>query len=173
MSPSTSPPCGYPTHGCVWDFTEQPRQRPPRPLRPLRPTSLSRPSTAAFHLRCPCSPWNRFISTATGLDVDSDELWTIAARNRNLIRALNVRRGLRRSDEKPPADHWKKREPEMEQKLLDEYYAFKGWTDDGIPTKARLDELGLEYVSEDFIRRGILPAADGTPAQVAVAATTS
>ena len=50
------------------------------------------------------------------LNLDSDGLWKIAARNRNLVRAINVRRGLRRSDETPPADHWKKRDPETEQK---------------------------------------------------------
>ena len=103
-----------------------------------------------------------FVSLAVGMDLDSDGLWEIAARNRNLIRAINVRRGLRRSDEKPPEDHWKKREPETEQKLLDEYYAFKGWTNDGIPTKEKLDSLNLEYVSEDFIRRGILSGSEET-----------
>jgi aldehyde:ferredoxin oxidoreductase len=96
------------------------------------------------------------ISLATGIDVDSDQLWKIAARNRNLVRALNVRRGLRRVDEAPPADHWKIRDPEMEQKLLDAYYEFKGWNNDGIPTKEMLHELGLDYVYEDFVQRGIL-----------------
>jgi aldehyde:ferredoxin oxidoreductase len=97
-----------------------------------------------------------FISLATGMDLDSDALWTISARNRNLIRAINIRRGLRRADEAPPADHWKIRDPEMEQKHLDAYYEFKGWNHDGIPTKETLDKLGLDYVSEDFVQRGIL-----------------
>jgi len=90
------------------------------------------------------------------MDLDSDALWTISARNRNLIRALNIRRGLRRADEAPPADHWKVRNAEMEQKHLDAYYEFKGWNHDGIPTKETLDKLGLDYVSEDFVKRGIL-----------------
>ena len=106
-----------------------------------------------------------FISHAVGMDLDSNKLWEIAARNRNLIRALNVRRGLTRSDEKPPADHWKKREPEMETKLLDAYYEFKGWNNDGIPTKEALDELGLDYVSEDFVERGILVDNECTPSE--------
>jgi len=97
-----------------------------------------------------------FISHATGLDLDTEKLWEVARRNRNLVRAINVRRGLRRADEKPPEDHWKKREPEMEQKLLDGYYEFKGWNNDGIPTRETLDKLGLGYVSEDFLKRGIL-----------------
>jgi aldehyde:ferredoxin oxidoreductase len=44
----------------------------------------------------------------------------------------------------------------MEQKHLDAYYEFKGWNHDGIPTKETLDKLGLDYVSEDFVKRGIL-----------------
>ena len=56
---------------------------------------------------CPTSS-----SHATGFELDDDALWEIARRNRTLVRALNVRRGLRRSDEKPPEDHWKKRDPE-------------------------------------------------------------
>ena len=97
----------------------------------------------------------QFITLASGIELDSDALWKIAARNRNLVRALNIRRGLRRVDEAPPADHWKKREPETEQQLLDAYYEYKGWNNDGIPTHKTLRELGLDYVSEDFLKRGI------------------
>jgi len=114
-----------------------------------------------------------FISHATGMELDSDGLWKIARRNRNLIRALNVRRGLRRADEKPPEDHWKKRDPEAEQQLLSDYYAFKGWNDDGIPTKETLEGLGLGYVSDDLIARGILTEDAGAAAPASVAAATS
>jgi len=97
-----------------------------------------------------------FISLATGMDLDTDGLWKIAARNRNLVRAINVRRGLRRVDEAPPADQWKKRDPAAEKELLDAYYEFKGWNNDGIPTGPTLDRLDLSYVTEDFVQRGIL-----------------
>jgi len=100
-----------------------------------------------------------FITYATGIEMDSDRLWEIAARNRNLVRAINVRRGLRRVDEAPPADQWKHRDPKAEQELLDQYYEFKGWNNDGIPTAKTLDKLGLSYVKEDFIERGILEKA--------------
>ena len=62
---------------------------------------------------------------------------------------------MRRADEKPPEDHWKRRFPELEAKLLDEYYKFKGWNKEGIPTKETLDELGLDYVSQDLEQRGV------------------
>jgi aldehyde:ferredoxin oxidoreductase len=44
----------------------------------------------------------------------------------------------------------------METTLLDAYYEFKGWNNDGVPTKETLDGLGLNFVSEDFAKRGIL-----------------
>ena len=96
------------------------------------------------------------ISSATGMDIDEAGLSKTAKRNRTLIRAINIRRGMRRADEKPPEDHWKKRFPELEAKLLDEYYKFKGWDNQGIPTKESLRELDLAYVAEDFEQRGII-----------------
>ena len=96
------------------------------------------------------------ISSATGIDMDETKLTQIYNRNRNLIRAINVRRGLRRADEKPPEDHWRKRFPELEQNLLDKYYRFKGWDNDGIPTKKTLQELDMASVAEDLEQRGII-----------------
>jgi aldehyde:ferredoxin oxidoreductase len=88
--------------------------------------------------------------------MDEARLKQVYKRNRTLLRAVNVRRGLRRADEKPPEDHWKKRFPELEEKLLDAYYKFKGWNNQGIPTKESLQELDLAYVAEDFEQRGII-----------------
>ena len=113
---------------------------------------------SSFHLKPPYHIHNipKFISAGAGFDMDEDKLSKAAKRYRTLVRAINIRRGMRRKDEKPPEDHWKIREPEMEKLLLDEYYKFKGWNNDGIPTKATLDKLGLDYVSKDFIERNIL-----------------
>ena len=88
--------------------------------------------------------------------MDEAGLTQVYKRNRNLVRAINVRRGLRRADEKPPEDHWKKRFPELEAQLLDAYYKFKGWNNDGVPTKETLKELDLGYVAEDLEQRGII-----------------
>ena len=112
-----------------------------------------------------------FISTATGIDMDEAGLSQASRRNRTLIRAVNVRRGMRRNDEKPPEDHWKKRFPELEAKLLDEYYKFKGWNNQGIPTKESLNELALDYVSEDFIQKGILTDSEDAPSKKTSAET--
>jgi benzoyl-CoA reductase subunit BamB len=113
---------------------------------------------SSFPLKPPYHMHNypAFISSATGIDMDEAGLTQIYKRNRNLVRAINVRRGLRRADEKPPEDHWKKRFPELEEKLLDAYYKYKGWNKDGIPTKEALHELGMDYIAEDLEQRGII-----------------
>jgi benzoyl-CoA reductase subunit BamB len=97
--------------------------------------------------------------------MDEAKLKEAIKRYRTVVRANNIRRGLRRKDEKPPPDHWKKRFPELEKELLDAYYEFKGWNNDGIPTKETLDELGLDYVSKDFLQRGILTGGEAAPSK--------
>ncbi len=99
--------------------------------------------------------WPVLISAATGMEMDKDKLWEIARRNRTLIRAINVRRGLRRKDDRPPENHWKKRFPELEETLLDTYYELKGFDKNGIPTRESLHDLNMDFISEDFEKRGI------------------
>jgi len=112
---------------------------------------------SSFPLKPPYHIHNiaEFISAATGIEMDKDKLWDAATRNRTLLRALNVRRGMRRADEKPPEDHWRKRFPDLEKQLLDGYYKLKGFNSDGIPTKESLQALSLDYVVEDFEQRGV------------------
>ena len=97
----------------------------------------------------------QLISLVTGLDLDEAELWEIAQRNRNLVRAINNRRGMRRKDEVLPSSQRIITGYQSEQKLLDDYYQFKGWSKEGIPTMETLVKLGLEYVQKDFEQRGI------------------
>ena len=113
---------------------------------------------SSFHMKPPYHIHNfpKFISAGAGIDMDEDKLTQATKRYRTLVRAINIRRGMRRKDDRPPEDHWKKRIPELEEELLDTYYKLKGWNKEGIPTKESLHELGLDYVSEDFIKRGIL-----------------
>jgi benzoyl-CoA reductase subunit BamB len=114
---------------------------------------------SSFPLKPPYHMHNfpALISAATGLDIDEDGLTQIARRNRTLLRAINVRRGMRRADEQPPDDHWRRRFPELESQLLDAYYQFRGWNEQGVPTRESLTELGLDDIARDFEQRGILP----------------
>jgi len=120
---------------------------------------------SSFPLKPPYHIHNypKFISAGAGIEMDEEKLTQATRRYRTLVRANNIRRGMRRADEKPPENHWKKRFPELEKELLDTYYKFKGWNNDGIPTKETLHELDLDYVAEEFVKRGILTEADESP----------
>ncbi len=122
---------------------------------------------SSFPLKPPYHIHNypKFISYGAGIDMDEEKLTKAATRYRTLVRAFNIRLGMRRKDELPPDDHWKKRFPELEEKLLDAYYKMKGWNNEGIPTKEALQEMGLDYVAKDFIKRGILTETDAASAQ--------
>ena len=126
---------------------------------------------SSFPLKPPYHIHNfpKFISAGAGIEMDEDKLTQAAKRYRTLVRAINIRRGMRRKDEKPPENHWKKRFPELEEELLDAYYRFKGWNNEGIPTKESLHELGLNYVREDFVARGILTDSEDESSQEASA----
>jgi len=128
---------------------------------------------SSFPLKPPYHIHNypQFISAGAGIDMDEAKLTQAAKRYRTLVRAFNIRRGMRRKDDQPPKNHWKKRFPELEKELLDTYYAFKGWNGQGIPTKECLHELGLDYVSEDFERRGIYAENEDAPSEETSPAT--
>jgi len=92
--------------------------------------------------------WTRCV---TGWDIDAAELLKAGERSFNLKRMLNVSCGITRRDDTLPyrfthepfqsgasAGHL----PDLP-KMLDEYYEFRGWDNNGVPTKAKLAELGL------------------------------
>ena len=113
---------------------------------------------SSFHLKPPYHIHNfpKFITYGAGIEMDEEKLTKATKRYRTLVRAINIRRGMRRKDDAPPSDHWKKRFPELEAELLDAYYEMKGWNKEGIPTLASLYDLDLGYVGEEFLERGIL-----------------
>jgi benzoyl-CoA reductase subunit BamB len=125
---------------------------------------------SSFPLKPPYHIHNypKFIASGTGIEMDEDKLSKAAKRYRTLVRAINIRRGLRRKDDRPPENHWKKRFPELEQKLLDAYYEFKGWNNDAIPKATTLRDLDLDYVAEDFIGRGILTEDENASSKTAL-----
>jgi aldehyde:ferredoxin oxidoreductase len=99
------------------------------------------------------------VAAATGWDVDLSELMTVGERAFNLCRAFNVREGISRKDDVLPtrlmealSDGLYKGQsiPKDEfDQLLDYYYEVRGWDKEtGIPTRAKLNELGLGYVAD-------------------------
>jgi len=94
-----------------------------------------------------------WLNLVTGWKMDIPEFIESGERIFNLKRMINVRRGISRKDDTLPgrflstklgggtggtADNL----PPLGV-LLNEYYAHRGWSEEGIPTKEKLSELGL------------------------------
>ncbi|BCV24828.1 aldehyde ferredoxin oxidoreductase family protein [Gelria sp. Kuro-4] len=98
----------------------------------------------------------KWLNYVTGWDVSLQEFLKTGERIFNLKRLYNVRCGISRKDDiLPPRILTHKRGsggaadnlPPLG-KMLSEYYTWRGWSEEGIPTHAKLRELGLEeYIS--------------------------
>ncbi|MBN1850135.1 MAG: aldehyde ferredoxin oxidoreductase family protein [Deltaproteobacteria bacterium] len=91
------------------------------------------------------------LNSATGLDMHVDEFLLAGERIFNLKRMFNVRRGISRKDDILPARFLTSRLEGGTQGyipnlglMLNEYYSFRGWSEEGIPTRECLSKLGLE-----------------------------
>ncbi|MBI4285788.1 MAG: aldehyde dehydrogenase [Chloroflexi bacterium] len=106
------------------------------------------------------------IAYVTGLPIDEAEATRIARRIINLVRAYNVREGIRRQDdfdavpkhafERTPPPPEVPLDPATFNRIIDRFYEIRGWDREGIPTAETLAESGLEYVRQDLAQRGIL-----------------
>jgi aldehyde:ferredoxin oxidoreductase len=107
--------------------------------------------------------FNMMLKAATGIDEFADwgYLSKVGERIVNLDRAFNVRDGFDRSHDTLPLRfqneplHTRKAPGEGEMvrtldKFLDEYYRLRGWTEAGIPSREKLQGLGLGYVIRDI-----------------------
>ena len=107
--------------------------------------------------------YGKMLVAVRGIDdlASDDYLWKVGSRIFNLERAFNVRQGLGRKDDTLPQRmlteplHTNGAPGEgqvvrSQDVFLDRYYEARGWTSDGVPTAARLNELGLGYVVKDL-----------------------
>jgi len=101
----------------------------------------------------------RVYSLVTGIPMTGEELRMAGERMSNLARLYNIREGLTRKDDTLPPRVMKDPIPSGIAKgshipqeeldiLLDGYYEARGWTNEGVPTKAKIEELGLEEYME-------------------------
>lgn len=97
---------------------------------------------------------HQFFQAVTGKDWDMPYMLKISERIRNLERMFDVRQGLTRADDTLPKKFFDtpltkgKYEGAVLDKvkfeqMKDEYYELRGWDKNGIPTKEKLTELGL------------------------------
>jgi aldehyde:ferredoxin oxidoreductase len=96
---------------------------------------------------------------ATGWDVDMEELLEIGERATNMARVFNLREGFSREDDDLPERLFQPLEngalegqslPRKEfEQALTQLYQLKGWdAASGIPTRARLEALSLDWVAD-------------------------
>jgi len=94
--------------------------------------------------------WLNYI---TGWQMGKEEFLKAGERIFNLKRMINVRRGISRKDDTLPARFLTEKRGGGEggaadnlpplKVMLDEYYLHRGWSEDGIPTRKKLEELDL------------------------------
>ncbi len=92
------------------------------------------------------------LNSATGWDMELDEFMLAGERIFNLKRMFSVRRGISRKDDTLPPRILTHRLTTGGTRgnlfhlglMLNEYYSVRGWSEEGIPTREKLAELGLE-----------------------------
>lgn len=98
------------------------------------------------------------INAVTGWDYTVDEFMTTGERINTLCRAFNVREGITRKDDRLPPRFMEPLQDgptegqvitnEEFESMLNNYYDICGWDiETGIPTKKKLEELGLAFVN--------------------------
>jgi aldehyde:ferredoxin oxidoreductase len=98
----------------------------------------------------------KYYTLATGLDMTAEELKKTGERINVLGRLFNIREGLTRKDDHMPPkvmstpipDNTVSKGSYVSQKeldfMLDDYYAQRGWTAEGVPTIEKLKDLAIE-----------------------------
>ena len=112
---------------------------------------------------------SQLFSAATGIFVTEWELYKIGERINNLMRAVMVRemgvREMREKHDTLPEHFFKNPSPQTRsppvdrekfEKLKMMYYEIKGWDKNGLPTRSKLEELGLKEVADELERLGLL-----------------
>jgi len=99
------------------------------------------------------------VQAVTGWSVSLYELMKVGERRLNLMRVFNAREGFSRKDDTLPKKFYKPLsgsgptagtaiDPGEFNAALDLYFQLNGWTQDGIPTSAKLDDLGISWAAE-------------------------
>jgi aldehyde:ferredoxin oxidoreductase len=103
-------------------------------------------------------------NAVTGESLTQKELWERCEVPWMLERAIACREGRRASDDEytdefiAVAKDYKGRYVENEKirELKPKFYNLLGWNENGIPTRAKLEQIGLKDVADDLENRGVL-----------------
>ena len=92
-----------------------------------------------------------WLNAVTGWEMSQSEFTRAGERIFNLKRMYNVRCGVSRKDDTIPTRMLREKRGEGGsadnlppfESILDEYYTYRGWDKSGVPSEAKLEELGL------------------------------
>ena len=95
------------------------------------------------------------VNAATGMDLTPEDVEKVGERVNNMARLYNISAGMTRKDDTFPkriltepikaGDSQGQYIPKEDlDAMLDEYYQVRGWTQEGVPTKEKLMELGID-----------------------------
>ncbi len=116
-------------------------------------------------LICYFTPWNlseytEIVNASTGWNMSTWELMKVGERIMNLARVFNLREGFTTKDDHLPERYFQphssgvlSNKPIDKDKLnhaLSTYYEMMGWTNKGIPTKLKLEELGIGWAFQEL-----------------------
>lgn len=111
----------------------------------------------------------KLFSACTGWDTTPQDMVILGEKVFTLLKAYTARQGLTRKDDAWPDRFYEEPLPEgpaegavlsrdTVDRLLDEYYELRGWDKrSGVPTGAKLVELGLDDIADDLLKLGKLP----------------
>jgi aldehyde:ferredoxin oxidoreductase len=93
----------------------------------------------------------RTLSAVTGIEFATGDMIKVGERVYNMERLYNLREGFGRKDDTLPARLLNEAVPEGPSKgwvsklepMLKEYYRARGWDENGVPRKAKLEDLSL------------------------------
>ncbi|MBI4285699.1 MAG: hypothetical protein HY670_07345 [Chloroflexi bacterium] len=114
----------------------------------------------------------KLLSVLIGAELSAEEVQKCGERAFNLERAFNIRQGGGRDFEILP-EHDRhiqfdllalsKVGPDDMREFFQDYYQARGWDADGVPTRAKLEELGLGYVADELETNLPYPRWQGPP----------
>lgn len=101
--------------------------------------------------------WSQLLYLNTGLEMSPLDIWTVAERAYNMERLFNLREGLTRKDDwlvdryfdEPtkvgiPGVRNRTIDRDKFKKMIDEYYEYHGWDENGVPRSETLKRLGID-----------------------------
>jgi aldehyde:ferredoxin oxidoreductase len=90
---------------------------------------------------------------------DTETLFASTERAYQVEKCYNALLGIDRKDDIRQGTRRGKEDPIHHPGMLDEYYHYRGCSNEGLPTRKRLEEVGLSDVIEDLSQKGKIAEA--------------